>query len=155
MARKGCISLRLIDCFCCLFLQLILHESVFLFTRLDTRQTNRTSSSSIHSLQRSVLKQQTYPHFSRPTTNPSWRRPRSWTGCAWSPSRWCGCLSCTAWPLQRPPSTKPSVTSARSVPSQDSGLCTSSTIQMFVHIVLSGRDRRMCQTVLVESNQTK
>lgn len=58
---------------------------------------------------------------SRPTTNPSWRLPCSWTGCAWSLSPWCGCLSCTAWLPLRPPSTRPSATSARNAPSSGSG----------------------------------
>lgn len=58
---------------------------------------------------------------SRPTTNPSWKLPCSWTGCAWSLSPWCGCPSCTAWPPPRPPSTRPSATSARSAPSSGSG----------------------------------
>lgn len=58
---------------------------------------------------------------SRPTTNLNWKPPCSWTGCAWNPSRWCGCPSSTAWPLPRPPSTRPSATSARNAPSSGSG----------------------------------
>lgn len=65
----------------------------------------------------------TWLHLSpRPTTNPSWKPPCSWTGCAWSLSPWCGYPSCTAWLPLRPPNTRPSVTSAKSVPSLDSGV---------------------------------
>lgn len=45
----------------------------------------------------------------------SWSPGSLWIGCVWSRSLWCGCLFCTGWLLQRPPNTKPSVTSARSV----------------------------------------
>lgn len=44
-----------------------------------------------------------------------------WTGCAWSHSRWSGCLSCTEWRRRRRPNTKPSATSAKSAPSSASG----------------------------------
>lgn len=59
--------------------------------------------------------------FPRPIINPRLKRPSSSTGCAWNPSPWCGCPFCTEWLPRKLPSTRPSVTSARSVQSLDSG----------------------------------
>lgn len=51
----------------------------------------------------------------------SWNPGSLWIGCAWSHSRWFGCRFCTEWQPQKRPNTKPSVTSAKSVPSLASG----------------------------------
>lgn len=61
-------------------------------------------------------------YHSRLIISPRLKQPSSWTGWDWSPSPWCGCLSYTEWLLQKLPSTRPSVTSARSAQSLDSGI---------------------------------
>ena len=57
----------------------------------------------------------------RPQANLPSRCLTSWSGWAWSPSRWFGCLSSTGWLLQSRQSTRPNATSANSVPSRASG----------------------------------
>lgn len=59
--------------------------------------------------------------FSRPQGNLPLRCLTSWSGWAWSPSQWFGCLSSTVWLLQSRQSTRPNATSANSVPSRASG----------------------------------
>lgn len=63
------------------------------------------------------------PSLPRPQGNLPLRCLTSWSGWAWSLSRWFGCLSSTVWPLQSRPSTKPNATFANSVPSRASGGC--------------------------------
>lgn len=84
-----------------------LYVKFFVFARVDDATMNTLTSCCVF--------------LPRPTTNPSWRLPSSWTGCGWSLSPWCGYPSCTAWRPPRPLSTRPSATSARSVPSSASG----------------------------------
>ena len=62
------------------------------------------------------------PRLRRPIISPRSKRPSSWTGWDWNPSPWYGCPCCTEWLLRRPPSIRPSATSARSVRSLDSGI---------------------------------
>lgn len=59
--------------------------------------------------------------FFRPQGSPPLRCLTSWSGWAWSPSRWSGCPSSTGWPQQNPQNTRPNATSANSVPSRASG----------------------------------
>lgn len=59
--------------------------------------------------------------FFRPQGSLPLRCLTSWSGWAWSPSRWSGCPSSTGWPQQNPQNTRPNATSANSVPSRASG----------------------------------